>query len=293
MGRTPFDTFVKGVTVDALSPLGRAETDVRIAPDPQFADVCFEPTSPPAARDGDLLLRLTSEGPVMLEFARQAPDIAELGTWQGKQLAWWRRLQAAERREEQARWKRPPLFWGLSTGAPREALGYFGLKAMDASVWPRGCYAGAPGGRFRVVVISELPRERETIVVRTMGAGVTFRKALEDLAALPDDAPERTLVLPHLARLRLETENDEEDAMHPTTVETHRMYNEMRAKLVECGLRPLVRLFERRLARSLTEAERATLLTRLSSVGPDRLGDVVLDLDPPALAVWLDDPDAR
>jgi hypothetical protein len=100
-------------------------------------------------------------------------------------------------------------------------------------------------------------------------------------------------VLPHLARLRLETENDEEDAMHPTTVETHRMYNEMRAKLVESGLRPLVRLFERRLARSLTEAERATLLTRLSSVGPDRLGDVVLDLDPPALAVWLDDPDAR
>ncbi len=136
----------------------------------------------------------------MLEFARQPPDVPELGTWLGKQLAWWRRLQAAARREEQKRWKLPPLFWGLSTGAPREALAAFRMERMDAAVWPRGCYAGSPCGRFRSVVISELPRERETIVVRTMGAGVTFREALEDLAALPDDAPERALVLPHLAR---------------------------------------------------------------------------------------------
>ena len=181
MGRTPHDTYAKGLAVDALAPLGRTETDVRIAPDPRFADVCFEPTSPPDARAGDLLRRLTSEGRVMLEFARQPPDIPELGTWLGKQLAWWRRLAAEARSEKQARVKEAPLFWGLSTGAPREALAYFRMTPMDAAVWPRGCYEGSPGGQLRVVVISELPREPETLVVRTMGAGVTFREALEDL----------------------------------------------------------------------------------------------------------------
>ena len=52
-------------------------------------------------------------------------------------------------------------------------------------------------------------------------------------------------------------------------------------------------LFERRLRRALTEAEHATVLDRLSVVGPARLGDVVLDLDGAQLAAWLADPDAR
>jgi len=59
------------------------------------------------------------------------------------------------------------------------------------------------------------------------------------------------------------------------------------------GLLPLQRQFTRRLGRVLTEAERATLLARFDTVGPDRLGDVVLDLDPDALGQWLADPAAR
>lgn len=58
------------------------------------------------------------------------------------------------------------------------------------------------------------------------------------------------------------------------------------------GLALLAHQFERRLLRSLTDDEKATLRTRLDQVGPARLGDVVLDLDA-ALARWLLDPDAR
>ena len=57
--------------------------------------------------------------------------------------------------------------------------------------------------------------------------------------------------------------------------------------------RGLQHLFARRLGRPLTEGETATLLVRFDTVGPDRLGDVVLDLTPDALAAWLTDPDAR
>jgi Uma2 family endonuclease len=62
---------------------------------------------------------------------------------------------------------------------------------------------------------------------------------------------------------------------------------------LRAGLQPLQRQFARRLGRPLTEGETATLLARFDTVGPDRLGDVVLDLTPDALGAWLSYPDAR
>lgn len=59
------------------------------------------------------------------------------------------------------------------------------------------------------------------------------------------------------------------------------------------GMRPLIRLLERRIARPFTDAERTSLSARFDLVGPERLGDVVLDLSPDALAAWIADPDAR
>ena len=59
------------------------------------------------------------------------------------------------------------------------------------------------------------------------------------------------------------------------------------------GLGPLAHLFERRLGRPLFDHDRAALRTRLSTLGPGRLGDVVLDLSSDELSRWLDDPNAR
>jgi hypothetical protein len=53
------------------------------------------------------------------------------------------------------------------------------------------------------------------------------------------------------------------------------------------------RLYQRRLGRTLSDAERATLRERWGRLGADRLGDVLLDSSAEALAVWLADPEAR
>jgi hypothetical protein len=53
------------------------------------------------------------------------------------------------------------------------------------------------------------------------------------------------------------------------------------------------RLFERRLRRTLREDEQARLRERVETLGPDRVGDVVLDLSADELATWLADPKAR
>jgi len=52
-------------------------------------------------------------------------------------------------------------------------------------------------------------------------------------------------------------------------------------------------LFTRRLGRTLTEGETATLSQRIETLGVDRLDDVLFDLSPDALAAWLANPKAR
>lgn len=90
----------------------------------------------------------------------------------------------------------------------------------------------------------------------------------------PTDDPERRARRRHIARVLVETEP------------------EVRDELVEQGLGPLVHQFERRFDRRLSDDEHRALLERLRALGPDRLGDVVLDLSPEALAAWLADPAA-
>ena len=51
--------------------------------------------------------------------------------------------------------------------------------------------------------------------------------------------------------------------------------------------------FARKLGRPLTSEERSRIVARIDTLGPDRLGDVVLDLSPTALDAWLADPESR
>ena len=69
--------------------------------------------------------------------------------------------------------------------------------------------------------------------------------------------------------------------------------NDLCLQAAEKALGPLEHQFARRLGRVLTPGEHATLIQRLDTHGPGRLGDVVLDLDPAALERWLTDPAAR
>ncbi len=46
------------------------------------------------------------------------------------------------------------------------------------------------------------------------------------------------------------------------------------------------------LSRPLTPSEQAVLRQRLATLGADRLGDVVLDMDATTLSAWLADPAA-
>lgn len=59
--------------------------------------------------------------------------------------------------------------------------------------WPTGVYLGPGLLRVGIVVASELPPDRSTLLVRLMAAGPLLPRAIEDLAKLPSGAHERAV----------------------------------------------------------------------------------------------------
>lgn len=76
------------------------------------------------------------------------------------------------------------------------------LRAEAAASFPPGVYlVGGDVLHVGIVVASELPRERSTLLVRLMAAGPGLAGAVRELAALPPDAHERTVAEGVLLRL--------------------------------------------------------------------------------------------
>jgi len=304
--RTPFDTYAKDLAHALLSPLGIAERDARIETEPQLADLRFVlDLGAASAGGGDFLTSLLAPQ-TLLEFAHNPPGLATMVSWTQKRDAWWRLLRNEATRTQTPLPKLPPMLLGLSAGDPIEARTLAWMRPM---VGFPGCFEGPPAGTFRLVVISALPRTRETLLVRTMGAGATLREALQELEALPFSAPERLLAGRMILRLRVALKADTTDESRQYRMDTDKIVDAMLQQQldrgiekgiekgieqgIERGVAPLRRLCARRLGRALSPEEHSTLRARLDLVGPDRLGDVILDSDAAALAAWLADPDGR
>ena len=138
-----------------------------------------------------------------------------------------------------------------------------------------------------------------------LGQGPTLRRALQELNALPPG--DLAFAITTIFHKWWTTMAHSPNTIDPEIIEMadklvekwkHEAIefgrNEGRSEGRSEGLAPLTRQFGRRLRRPLTEPERATLSQRLTTLGPDRLGDVILDItEADALETWLHDPDAR
>ncbi|KYF78355.1 hypothetical protein BE17_31675 [Sorangium cellulosum] len=170
----------------------------------------------------------------------------------------------------------------------------FGCEALSP-----GVYGPAPALHVRVVVLSELPRARSTLILRLMGARRVLREALQDLMALPEDAWQRSVALPLLVHFGYEIPGQlPEDVEDDVIMEIQEWFKSYQAEQRQLGLDEgrrlaLARLFEKRLGRTMTDDERSTLAERLARLGEERMDEVVLTLDGDTLAAWLANPEGR
>lgn len=198
--RLRFDHLGKQIGQEALGPSGPTVAHDEIAPDAQHADLRHEPDP---ARDAErarlgLLGRLAAIL-CLIEIYGHAPGEDEVLACVGKLIA-FRQKRARAFRQKGARNARgrnqaetfvKPFLWILAAGRPAAVLAELG--ASPALGWPAGVYFGPGLLRVGIVVASELPRERETLLVRLMTAGPLLAQAIEDLATLPADAHERAV----------------------------------------------------------------------------------------------------
>lgn len=234
-----FDQLVKRLAREGLSPAGHVETDAEVSPDALRIDVVFLPDAVRARRalaPLGLLGRMGRRSCTLESFHRTPPG-DHVGDCLVKHWLFCRELRRRKPRPSM------PTQWIIASGRPSDALA--GL-CFRRSRWGAGIYDGPPLMRTRLVVVSGLPRTRDTLLVRLMGAGRTLKRAIADLRALPHNAPERLLALPILVRLRLEipadpakqTKSDREFLMTTQDVEKYlkKLHQDGLAKGLEKGL---------------------------------------------------------
>ena len=189
------DRLTKDLLRRDLESEGTFTPEMNVSPDAQRFDAYFVPHRRRTARRRDLLDRLATRACAFEAFCA-APGPAEIE-------GCIRKLLNARHVVGLARPPAPvPALWILCAGHPRAGLVAAG--ATRARRFPRGVFETAPVLHTGLVVLSELPEGRDTLILRLMGAGRTLKRALAELERLPDDARERHVALPALLEYRTE-----------------------------------------------------------------------------------------
>jgi hypothetical protein len=211
-----FDYVGKGIGSEALGACGLTVIQDELVPDACHADLRHEPDPARGAERERLgLLGRIAAVLCLIEIYSGAPGEDDALACVAKLIAFRQRQRRDAKKKGKAFVR--PFVWIITARRPTGVLA--ALDPRRAAGWPRGVYFGrgvlcdagrAPlagldgaGGLFRVgiVVASELPRRRSTILVRLMAGGPLLRGALADLGALPEDAYEHAMASPILLGL--------------------------------------------------------------------------------------------
>ena len=203
--RNHFDQLAKQLGRAALGRSGAIVVHDEISPEIQHADLRHEPNPKRTAERKRLgLLGRIASVLCLIEIYGHAPTAEELRACLGKHIAFWQqrtRKTRADNKKRQGQGLPPrapikPFLWIISAGVPSTLLAK--LEPTPAKLapggWPDGVYfLGDDVLRVGLIVASELPRERSTLLVRLMAAGALLAQATEELRALPPNAPERAV----------------------------------------------------------------------------------------------------
>jgi hypothetical protein len=199
--RNRFDHLAKQIGKEALGPSGVTVAHHEISPETLHADLRHEPDPRrKAERDRLGLLGRIASVLCLIEVYGHAPNAEEFRACLAKHIAFWqqrtRKTRADNHRRrvkrQSARAFIDPFLWIITAGAPTALLTK--LPLARAAGWPAGIYFfGQDVLRVGIVVASELPRDRTTLLVRLMAAGPLLAPAIEELRALLPDAHERAV----------------------------------------------------------------------------------------------------
>lgn len=279
------DQFAKDLLDLLLSRWGTLRTEDPVpATDTQRADVSFIPKRAPPATLG-LLARLAVAA-CLFELFTDPPTREALLACLRKLLQWRHALRKKDAQAE-------PLCWVLCASRPTLALNALGLAS--AREWPAGVYTC--GWPIAVVVLDELPRTRDTVLLRLLGRDRTRDAALDELSTVPLDPD----ALDEIVGLFVDYDTLSADPEDPAmAVDLSRYYAwkeqqraEGRAEGEALGRAEgeangrLLGAIEARLRRVLSTDELVRLQRRVTRDGRDAVYQRALALDDADLTRWI------
>ena len=222
---------------DLFAPAGTSGTDEEVSAETQRIDVWFvpDPTRLHALEPLGWLGQL-ARTPSGFDPFHRTPGVEDVLGCVRKHLV-WRQVLTLRSAPVLIPEGITPWMWVISAGVSEEALRQFGFHRDPQR---EGLYALPPAFTVGLVAVSQLPRIRETLLLRLMGAGRTLRMAMEDLTALPPNALEARIVVPHLLRLKLLLVTSTEPEDQEFTMETEDIFSKLvceRAEDYERGIR--------------------------------------------------------
>ena len=204
--------FAKSVICDVLRPFSRStEPQKEVVGELQAIDVCIIPNLDQVADRSPLgLLGELTTDLCLVEPYRNTPNVEEFRICIRKQYNWYRYLQLhpsqvlGETAQGDAAQLVPfPQLVIISPGKPEGGLEGYACRNNQSGVYS----AVATASALTVVVVSELPRTRETLLLRMLGKDPVQLEAFADYRALPEDSWEKRVVTPVLICLPMTLTN--------------------------------------------------------------------------------------
>ncbi len=294
--RNRFDQLAKQIGREALSPSGATVVSAEISPETQHADLRHDPDPTKGTERAKLgLLGRLAAVLCLIEIYGHVPTTDEFRACLAKHLAFWRdRVRRARGRETHQRTSEltqtEPFLWIIAVGMSRGVLDK--LKVDKEPGWPQGVYFfGADVLRVGIVVAGELARDRESLLVRLMAAGPLLKPAIEDLAALPEDAYERFVA----EQILLNLQNVLGQSVDRTPIEQEFLmtmqssWADARKLGIDEGLeKGLAKGLEKGLAKGLAKGLLTTLRFRGIAVTKEAEERIQTQDDPDVLNRWLE-----
>jgi hypothetical protein len=208
--RQRFDQLAKRILRAVYARVGVVAEPHAVATEAQEIDtlVRVHPALAAALEGIGMLGRMLDGPSTIFEAFHETLSVDEYRDCQRKQLV----ADHLDVLEARAKGEARPMFprmWMLSAGRPERVIRGYGLLPMAS--FPSAFLEGQEEERVGVVVLRELPRTRETLLLRVLAAGEVLKEAIAELARLPDDAWERQVAMPHLLALRFEIPHDSTD----------------------------------------------------------------------------------
>ncbi len=206
MTKFPYDDFAKSFLEALLSPFGKVDPAYKIAAEVREVDVYFIPSRNNLDRTDLGLLGQCATDPVVIEPFRNSVSVPQIRACMSKLYDLHADIYRAAKRDKQPEPKDEvlPTLWILTPTLSDNILTSLGAT-LDAERG-EGVYLLPSAQKTGIVVIHRLPKTPETLWFRLLGKEGVQRRAIEEVAQLPNGHPYRQNTLELLGNLKVTLE---------------------------------------------------------------------------------------